>query len=337
MANIKKEVPKAQEVIQALLCHLGTYGINAEKVAKNVLEKLREKNTKREAKGREIVKLPSKALVREVALSVFDKSMEFVHAGLMGYELDKMSNDPKASGVLKEILQADFGLFGGDEVYMLGTVELAGPSALMFFSHYDKFKTGFAKDLDNKSKDPRAKVFLDDFFSGWVAMTEAYLESRRINEDTTVKLADEKKKQQIKEYLTKHNKGVDFIAKVTYDDQVRYTPEMTLNYAVESVEATLLKRNLNRNLFHIIRKQEEFGTEEVDLDTLSVADRYDFVADLIDMVDSGTKKYGFIAKTNALSELQLMIDEGTVHFPQLVAQAISACARARVAFKFSLK
>lgn len=103
---------------------------------------------------------------------------EMQHALLVGVELDELAEQGKLSRPLQQIVDADEGLFGVDEMIGLGAVLTYGSIAVTTFGHLDKNKIGVIRELDTKAGG-QVHTFLDDLVASIAACASARIAHRQ--------------------------------------------------------------------------------------------------------------------------------------------------------------
>lgn len=155
----------SDEVTKATHAALERRGVTVEEIAKIVLE----------------MQLPyNEGLTidhcTESVESVLRKR-EMQHALLVGIELDELAEQGKLSRPLQQIVGADEGLFGVDEMIGLGAVLTYGSIAVTTFGHLDKNKVGIIRKLDTKIGG-EVHTFLDDLVASIAACASARIAHR---------------------------------------------------------------------------------------------------------------------------------------------------------------
>lgn len=155
----------SEEVTKATHEALARRGVEVEEIAKIVLEMQLPYN-----EGLTI------AHCIESVESVLRKR-EMQHALLVGIELDELAEQGKLSAPLQQIVDADEGLFGVDEMIGLGAVLTYGSIAVTTFGHLDKNKVGIIRKLDTKVGE-NVHTFLDDLVASIAACASARIAHR---------------------------------------------------------------------------------------------------------------------------------------------------------------
>ncbi|UJF25928.1 phosphatidylglycerophosphatase A [Planococcus sp. 107-1] len=155
----------SEEVTKATHEALARRGVEVEEIAKIVLEMQLPYN-----EGLTI------AHCIESVESVLRKR-EIQHALLVGIELDELAEQGKLSAPLQQIVGADEGLFGVDEMIGLGAVLTYGSIAVTTFGHLDKNKVGIIRKLDTKVGGA-VHTFLDDLVASVAACASARIAHR---------------------------------------------------------------------------------------------------------------------------------------------------------------
>lgn len=105
------------------------------------------------------------------------RKREMQHALLVGIEMDELAEQGKLSRPLQQIVDADEGLFGVDEMIGLGAVLTYGSIAVTTFGHLDKNKVGIIRKLDTKIGG-QVHTFLDDLVASIAACASARIAHR---------------------------------------------------------------------------------------------------------------------------------------------------------------
>lgn len=105
------------------------------------------------------------------------RKREMQHALLVGIELDELAEQGKLSRPLQQIVGADEGLFGVDEMIGLGAVLTYGSIAVTTFGHLDKNKIGIIRKLDTKAGET-VHTFLDDLVASVAACASSRIAHR---------------------------------------------------------------------------------------------------------------------------------------------------------------
>lgn len=155
----------SDEVTKATHEALGRRGVTIEEIAEIVLE----------------MQLPyNEGLVIEHCIESVEsvlRKREMQHALLVGIELDELAEQGKLSRPLQQIVDADEGLFGVDEMIGLGAVLTYGSIAVTTFGHLDKNKVGIIRKLDTKIGE-QVHTFLDDLVASIAACASARIAHR---------------------------------------------------------------------------------------------------------------------------------------------------------------
>lgn len=155
----------SDEVTKATHEALGRRGVTIEEIAEIVLE----------------MQLPyNEGLVIEHCIESVEsvlRKREMQHALLVGIELDELAEQGKLSRPLQQIVDADEGLFGVDEMIGLGAVLTYGSIAVTTFGHLDKNKVGIIRKLDTKIGG-QVHTFLDDLVASIAACASARIAHR---------------------------------------------------------------------------------------------------------------------------------------------------------------
>ncbi|QQK77512.1 phosphatidylglycerophosphatase A [Salicibibacter cibarius] len=99
---------------------------------------------------------------------------EVQNALLTGIELDRLAEEKKLSSPLQEIIAADEGLYGIDEIVALAIVNVYGSIGLTNFGYVDKIKPGIIAEL-NDHEQTKCHTFLDDIVGAIAAAASSRL------------------------------------------------------------------------------------------------------------------------------------------------------------------
>ncbi|SDJ18436.1 phosphatidylglycerophosphatase A family protein [Natribacillus halophilus] len=99
---------------------------------------------------------------------------EVQNALLTGIELDRLAEEKRLSSPLQEIVAADEGLYGIDEIIALAIVNVYGSIGLTNFGYVDKIKPGIISELNNHGQ-TRCHTFLDDIVGAIAAAASSRL------------------------------------------------------------------------------------------------------------------------------------------------------------------
>ncbi|QDI91318.1 phosphatidylglycerophosphatase A [Salicibibacter halophilus] len=99
---------------------------------------------------------------------------EVQNALLTGVELDRFAEEKKLSSPLQEIIAADEGLYGIDEIVALAIVNVYGSIGLTNFGYVDKIKPGIIAKL-NDHEQTNCHTFLDDIVGAIAAAASSRL------------------------------------------------------------------------------------------------------------------------------------------------------------------
>ncbi|GAX89035.1 phosphatidylglycerophosphatase A family protein [Effusibacillus lacus] len=99
------------------------------------------------------------------------------NALLTGIELDRLAEKGEMSSPLQEIIKADEGLYGVDEILALSILNLYGSIGYTNYGYIDKLKYGILAKLNDKSSG-QVHTFLDDLIGAVAAAAAARLAHR---------------------------------------------------------------------------------------------------------------------------------------------------------------
>ncbi|HNZ77148.1 MAG TPA: phosphatidylglycerophosphatase A [Bacilli bacterium] len=89
---------------------------------------------------------------------------DIFHIVQLSIEIDRLCEEGKLRSPMQEIIRADLGMFGIDEIFGLNIASLYGVIGQTNFGDIDVNKPGIVKELNDhgKGKDERCHTFLDD-------------------------------------------------------------------------------------------------------------------------------------------------------------------------------
>ncbi|MBB6450206.1 phosphatidylglycerophosphatase A [Geomicrobium halophilum] len=99
---------------------------------------------------------------------------EVQNALLTGIELDRLAEKEKLSSPLQEVVAADEGLYGIDEIIALAIVNVYGSIGMTNFGYVDKIKPGIIAKL-NEHAEGKCHTFLDDIVGAIAAAASSRL------------------------------------------------------------------------------------------------------------------------------------------------------------------
>ena len=113
---------------------------------------------------------------------------DIFHLILLGVEIDKLTEQRKLSSPLQDILEADLGLFGVDEIFGLSIAQEFGVIGQTNFGDIDVNKPGIVKKLneDGKAGCVQCHTFLDDIV-GAIAAAASTRVAQMISEREALK------------------------------------------------------------------------------------------------------------------------------------------------------
>lgn len=110
---------------------------------------------------------------------VLDKR-EVIHTILTGIALDEVAEKGLIDKEVCDLIKADNGLYGMDEILALGITNLFGSIALTNFGYTDKNKPGIIGKVDKEGKEGiKCNTFLDDIIGAIAASAAARLAHTR--------------------------------------------------------------------------------------------------------------------------------------------------------------
>lgn len=115
----------------------------------------------------------------EMVNQVLDKR-EVIHTILTGIALDEVAEKGLIDKEVCDLIKADNGLYGMDEILALGITNLFGSIALTNFGYTDKNKPGIIGKVDKEGKTTnKCNTFLDDIIGAIAASATARLAHTR--------------------------------------------------------------------------------------------------------------------------------------------------------------
>ncbi|MDD4000671.1 MAG: phosphatidylglycerophosphatase A [Bacilli bacterium] len=87
---------------------------------------------------------------------------DIFHLVQLGIEIDRLTEEGLFRSPIQEIMRADLGMFGIDEVFGLTIAQMYGTIGQTNFGDIDVNKPGVVKRLNDEGKDKRCHTFLDD-------------------------------------------------------------------------------------------------------------------------------------------------------------------------------
>ncbi|KIL42633.1 phosphatidylglycerophosphatase A family protein [Jeotgalibacillus soli] len=108
---------------------------------------------------------------------------EVQNAILTGVQLDCLTEEKKLSSPLQEMIEADAGLYGIDEILAFAIVNVYGSIGFTNYGYVDKQKPGILKRLNDKSTG-ECHTFLDDIVGAIAAAASSRLAHTYSNSDT---------------------------------------------------------------------------------------------------------------------------------------------------------
>lgn len=106
---------------------------------------------------------------KEVSMSVCIESVEKIlsyrdifHLVQLSIEIDRLTEEGMFRGPIQDIMRADLGMFGIDEIFGLNIAALYGTIGQTNFGDIDVNKPGIVKKLNEEGKFEKCHTFLDD-------------------------------------------------------------------------------------------------------------------------------------------------------------------------------
>lgn len=117
---------------------------------------------------------------------------DIFHIILLGVEIDKLTEQGKLSSPIQDILKADLGMFGIDEIFGLSIAQKYGVIGQTNFGDIDVNKPGIVKELNEHGKSgcEQCHTFLDDIV-GAIAAAASTRVAQIMSENEALKEAEE--------------------------------------------------------------------------------------------------------------------------------------------------
>ena len=100
---------------------------------------------------------------------------EVDHAVLTGLAIDEMANKKLLPEPIQDLVETDEGLFGVDEILVLGITNVFGSIGLTNFGYLDKEKPGLIGELDGRKGKDEVTTFADDIVAAIIAAAAAHI------------------------------------------------------------------------------------------------------------------------------------------------------------------
>lgn len=100
---------------------------------------------------------------------------EVDHAVLTGLAIDEMANKKLLPEPIQDLVETDEGLFGVDEILVLGITNVFGSIGLTNFGYLDKKKPGLIGELDSRKNKDEVTTFADDIVAAIIAAAAAHI------------------------------------------------------------------------------------------------------------------------------------------------------------------
>lgn len=111
---------------------------------------------------------------------------DIFHIVQLSIEIDKLTEEGKFRGPIQEIMRADLGMFGIDEIFGLNIAAMYGTIGQTNFGDIDVNKPGIVKKLNDEGKGDRCHTFLDDVVGALGAAASTRV-AQIVSEDESVK------------------------------------------------------------------------------------------------------------------------------------------------------
>ena len=106
---------------------------------------------------------------KEISMRICIESVEKIlsyrdifHLVQLSIEIDKLTEEGKFRGPIQDIMRADLGMFGVDEIFGLNIAAMYGTVGQTNFGDIDVNKPGIVKRLNDDGKTDKCHTFLDD-------------------------------------------------------------------------------------------------------------------------------------------------------------------------------
>lgn len=162
---------------------------------------------------------------------------ETLHKILLGISIDEACENNHMDPYTLSVVNSDDGLFGVDELFGISISDLYGSAGCNLFGYFDKVKPGIINDLDTSSE--QVNTFLDDLVCGICAASCSKLIHSKMNIDDSFE-----SKNEIISQLNKLGVHLIDIAEVVFNEQLKYSPDLTLQYCIDSLNSILNKREV---------------------------------------------------------------------------------------------
>ena len=111
---------------------------------------------------------------------------DIFHIVQLSIEIDKLTEEGKFRGPIQDIMRADLGMFGIDEIFGLNIAAMYGTIGQTNFGDIDVNKPGIVKELNEEGKGSKCHTFLDDVVGALGAAASTRV-AQIVSEDESVK------------------------------------------------------------------------------------------------------------------------------------------------------
>ena len=87
---------------------------------------------------------------------------DIFHIVQLGIEIDRLTEEGLFRSPIQDIMRADLGMFGIDEIFGLSVAQMYGTIGQTNFGDIDVNKPGIVKELNDSGKGDQCHTFLDD-------------------------------------------------------------------------------------------------------------------------------------------------------------------------------
>lgn len=111
---------------------------------------------------------------------------DIFHIVQLGIEIDRLTEEGQFRSPIQDIMRADLGMFGIDEIFGLDIASYYGVIGQTNFGDIDVNKPGIVKKLNDEGKSERCHTFLDDIV-GAIAAAASTRVAQIISEEEATK------------------------------------------------------------------------------------------------------------------------------------------------------
>jgi len=108
------------------------------------------------------------------------KKREVQNAVLTGIRLDELAEEKLLGGILQEMVESDYSLYGIDEVLAFSILNVYGSIGFTNYGYIDKLKPGILGEIDKKGKTGEScQTFMDDLVGAIAAAAASRIAHRK--------------------------------------------------------------------------------------------------------------------------------------------------------------